>query len=401
MSHSYWSDSLPTAAAMTIYLVLVFSIHALPNIWFGEFEFATSALKIIAMLATIITCICIAAGVGSDPPVEHNYNWNSAPAFPHSFKSVAVTFTYAAWATGGQEIMGLSAGEAKMPRWDMPRACNNLFARILVLYEVSVILITVLVPYTDERLLGSGTVAASPFVIAMTDAGIKGLPDFLNAIILLGLVAIGAESLYISSRCMVSMSRMNMFPKWCGRVDRHGRPYTALIVTAIGATICTYINCSSTGGIIFTWFSSISATCYFISWMVIAVSNIRMRKAIKVQNDDVWQLPYAWKLRAFPATAVYLFVMSAFVLFSAGYVGLFPPGVGTATAEGFFQIFLGPPVWLAAFLGYKLYFRTSLTDLSKVDLKTGRYPLTEKDIEYLDNYYSQPWYKRALSYVRF
>jgi len=271
----------------------------------------------------------------------------------------------------------------------------------MAFYELGVIFITILVPYNDSRLLGTSTVAASPFVIAMVDAGVKGLPDMMNAVILLGLTAIGAESLYISSRALVAMAEMNMAPKIFARVDKKGRPRWSLIVSAIFATLFTYINCSSTGGVIFTWFSSVSATVYFMSWMCISISNIQMHKAIKLQGDNVWSLPYAWKLRGYPFTAVFLFVLSFLVLFGTGYVSLFPIGGAPPSAETFFETFLGVPIWIVCYFGYKLWFKTKIQDPATADLHTGRMPLNEEDIAVFDRYYAQPTWKRAVSYVRF
>lgn len=104
---------------------------------------------------------------------------------------------------GGEEIMGITADEAKMLRWDMPRAFKSLFVRITVFFIGSVILIGILVPYTDLALLGTSNTGGSPFVIAMNHAGIKALTDLLNAVILIGLLAIGSESLYISPRVLL------------------------------------------------------------------------------------------------------------------------------------------------------------------------------------------------------
>ena len=385
---------------MTVYLVLVFTLHAFPNKWFAEFEFITSSLKVIIMLIVLFCCIAILGGAGNGSGTSHAGNYDSASAaFPNSFKGVAATFTLAAWATGGQEIMGLTAGEAHRPRYDMPRACNNLFWRILIFFDLSIIFTTLLVSRENSNLLNSSTVAASPFVIAMQQAGIKVLPDILNAIILLGLVAIGAESMYISSRVMVSSARMGFAPAILGRIDKKGRPYWALAVTGVFSTICTYINCSNTGGIIFTWFSSITATVYFMTWIVMGITNIQFHRAIDIQKRDFWVQPYAWKLRGFPVTAVTLTVLSLFVLIMTAWVAGAPVG-GGGNAESFFEIFLGVPIWVAAFLFWKILKRSKFAKLEEVDLDTGRRPLSADDIAFLDKYYSQPMWNRALSYVR-
>jgi amino acid transporter len=294
--------------------------------------------------------------------------------------------------------MGISAGETKFPRWDMPRSCNTLVARIVVFYMLSIIMITILVPHNDPLLLGTSTVAASPFVIAMTRAGIKVLPDIVNVIILIGLCAIGSESLFISSRVMTAMARMKLMPQVLGRVDKKGRPYVSLIVTALSATACTYINCANTGAIIFTWFSSISSTVYFLAWMTISVSNWQMHRAIKAQNDPAWQLKWAFKNKFGPTASIYLFVTSFLVLFATGYVSLYPIG-GKKSVENFFQTFLAPPLFVVLYFGYKIIFKTKLVRPSEADLVSGRRPLTEADIAMLDAYAALPLYKRALSYM--
>ncbi|KAJ5217934.1 uncharacterized protein N7498_000033 [Penicillium cinerascens] len=390
----YWTTSIPTAACMAMYLFVVFFVHCFPSRWFGEFEFYTAAVKITAMFIMLFACIAMIAGAGPTGSTDHGDNYTKLPVFPNGFKGVAQTFLLAVWATGGQEIMGITAGEAQRPRWDMPRACKNLFMRIIVFYGASTIFLGILVPYNNPRLLATGTVAASPFAIALVNAGIRVLPDILNAIIILGLVTLGVESVYVSSRVMTAMSTMGMIPRVFSRLDRQGRPYWSLLFTAAWSTTMTFINCSNTGAVIFTWFSSIAATIYVLAWMFIAITNWRLRKAIQVQNDSAWKLPYAFKLSAYPATSVYLFHTSLFVLLSTGYVSLFPIGVPTSPTV-FFETFLGVPIFLAVYLSYKVICRTKFVNPAKADLQTGRRPLTEDDILFLDSYYSKPAWRRS------
>lgn len=294
--------------------------------------------------------------------------------------------------------MGITNGEAKLPRWNLPRAVNNLVVRLFLFFGSAVIFITLLVPHTDPRLLGVSNLAASPFVIAMENAGIKGLPDLLNVVVLIGLCAIGAESLYLTSRMGTSMARMGLFPKMFGRIDKKGRPYISLAFSAALATILTYINCSNTGGVIFTWFSSVGSTVYFIAYLVIAVTNWRMRKAFKVQNDDPLTLQYAYRNKAYPLGSVFLFISGIFVICSTFYLSLFPIDAPTK-ASTFFETFLCIPLFIVLYVGYKIIHKTKIVDPAKADLQSGRRPLTKEDIAFFDAYYSQPMYKRFLSYV--
>ncbi|XXH01235.1 hypothetical protein Hte_007589 [Hypoxylon texense] len=395
---TYWTTELPVAACMTIYLFVVFSIHFLPNRWFAEFEYITASVKVIMMIIVIFTCIAMLAGAGPTGTTHHAENYTSLPAFPNGFKGIAQCFLLASFSCGGQELLGITNGEAKLPRWNLPRAINSLAVRLFLFFGSAVIFIPLLVPYTDSRLLGPSNLAASPFVIAMENAGIKGLPDFLNVVVLIGLCALGAESLYITSRLGTAMARMQLFPRFMGVVDSKGRPYMALISSSLLAIILTYINCSNTGGIIFTWFSSVGSTVYFIAYLVIAVTNWRMRKAFQVQNGNPLKLKHAYENKVYPLGSIFLFVSGVFVIGSTFYISLFPIDA-SSSASGFFQTFLCVPLFIVLYVGHKLIYKTKIVDPATADLQSGRRPLSDEDIAFLDNYYSKPMYKRFLSYV--
>jgi amino acid transporter len=83
---TYWTDEIPTAACMTMYLAVVFSIHFLPNRWFAEFEWFTAVLKILIMFVILIACIVMVAGGGPTGTTHHAQNYNDLPAFPNGFK---------------------------------------------------------------------------------------------------------------------------------------------------------------------------------------------------------------------------------------------------------------------------------------------------------------------------
>lgn len=89
--------------------------------------------------------------------------------------------TQAAFSFIGTEIVAIAAGEAKNPRRNLPKAIKRVYIRILLFYIGGTTIIGLLVPSNDPRLNLKGakahTAAASPFVIAIQAAGIKGLPS--------------------------------------------------------------------------------------------------------------------------------------------------------------------------------------------------------------------------------
>ena len=105
----------------------------------------------------------------------------------------------AIWAAGDQGFIGVMGGEAESPRYSMAHSANLVPWRVGVLYLVSVVLISLIVPADDSCLLGSSSSAASPLVIAVQNAGIKGIPDVINARMIIGVTAIALESIFLPS----------------------------------------------------------------------------------------------------------------------------------------------------------------------------------------------------------
>jgi yeast amino acid transporter len=140
------------------------------------------------------------------------------------------------------------AGEAQNPRLAMAHATKLVPVRVTVIYMTTVVLISFLVPIENDSLFGGSGTAASPYVIGMTLAGVKGIPDFLNVIIIIGISAVAAESIYIASRIMRTMSAQGFLPKIVRHVDHRGRPTTSLVITIVIAYAMAYINLSSKSG---------------------------------------------------------------------------------------------------------------------------------------------------------
>ena len=89
-----------------------------------------------------------------------------------------------------------TAAEAESPRRDLPTAARYMYILPIGFYMVGIFLVGLCIDYKDPRLphphisfvsaLGSRlngvfTVERSPFGIVVINAGIRGLPSFLNA----------------------------------------------------------------------------------------------------------------------------------------------------------------------------------------------------------------------------
>ncbi|CAF4554413.1 unnamed protein product [Rotaria sp. Silwood1] len=246
---NYWTTSINVGVWITIFLVALFIINLFGVRGYGEVEFYMSIIKVIAVLGFIVLGIVLAAGGGPNHQYLGGKYWHNPGPFANGFKGVCTVFVTAAFAFSGTELVGLAAAEAANPRTTIPRATKQVFWRITIFYIVSLTLIGCLVPYTSPRLLNglsSYDASASPFVIAIEDAGIKVLPSIFNAVILCAVLSVGNSSVYGASRTLCALAECGQAPKIFAYVDRKGRPLFAIALSMLLGLIA-YINCAKVG----------------------------------------------------------------------------------------------------------------------------------------------------------
>ena len=113
------------------------------------------------------------------------------------------------------------------------------------------------VPYDDENLINASGTLGSPFVIAIERANVMWLAHIINGFIFLTVISCGITSAYVASRSLTALSDLKLIHPFFGRKDVKGRPYVALAISCtIGGGLC-YLNCSSTGSQVYSWFSAL------------------------------------------------------------------------------------------------------------------------------------------------
>jgi len=91
--------------------------------------------------------------------------WENPGAFHNGFKGLCTVFVTAAFTFAGTELVGLASAETADPRKSLPTAIKQVFWRISIFYVVSLVVVGLLVPYNEPRLLGAASIAdaaASP-----------------------------------------------------------------------------------------------------------------------------------------------------------------------------------------------------------------------------------------------
>jgi len=264
----YWKSGLNVGIFITIFLALVVCINLAGVRGYGEAEFVFSIIKVIAVVGFIIVGIVIDCGGGPSHQYLGTHTWYDPGAFANGFKGVCSVFVTAAFSFAGTELVGLAAAECENPRRTLPRATKQVFWRITLFYMVSLTVIGCLVPYNNPQLLNgtsSVDVKASPFVIAIHNAGIRVLPDIMNVVILISVLSVGNSSTYGSTRTITALAEIGQAPRIFAYIDKKGRPLVTLVI-ALALGCLAYINIAPVGATVFNWLLALSGLSSFFTW---------------------------------------------------------------------------------------------------------------------------------------
>ncbi|GAE00004.1 histidine permease, putative [Paecilomyces variotii No. 5] len=377
---SFWTDKVPTAAWLSIFLVLIFLINISAVKVFGEAEVIMSTIKLFWIFVVIISCIIISAGGGPTHQKTGFQYWNSDP-FTHGFKGFLSVMGTCIFAMSGSEMGGIVAAEASNPKRAVPKAVSSIWLRLTLFYVIGALMVTITVSPKDPNLFGGSGINASPFVIAFRNGGIPGLAHAMNAIIFVSVFSSGNAQGYAGSRTPIGLANIGMAPAIFKKCDRQGRPWAGIALTfLIGGGLC-YLNVSNSGATVFTWFSNLTSLCTLYTWGIIFLSHIRFRRAWKVQGHSTEELP--WKTWTYPLGAYWGLAWCIILIIVEFYIAVWPLGE-KSSAKNFFANYISVVAMLVLYIASKIYYRGPFwIKAENIDLHTGRryYPSDDTEKE--------------------
>lgn len=240
---------------------------------------------------------------------------------------------------------------------------------------VSLLLVGLLVPYDDERLLsgGSASASASPFVIAIQNAGIQTLPSIMNVVILIAVLSVGNSSVYGSSRTLAALANQRQAPQILGYVDRSGRPLVGILISMAFGLIA-YTAVSNSNGDVFDWLLALSGLSSIFTWLTICLCHIRFRSAWKLAGHSLDEIAFTAQTGVIGSWLGFIF--NALVFVAQFWVGFAPIGYKDMTASelviNFFQAYLAAPIIILSYVSYKWWFKTKFVSLKDIDLQSGQ-----------------------------
>ncbi len=256
-------------------------------------EFVLSIIKVAACVGFIIFGIIVnIGGVGDRGYLGATY-WRDPGPFKNGFSGFTSVFVIAAASFGGTELVGLAAAESQDPRKAIPLATRQVFLRITFFYIVNLFILSLILPSTDLRLAhASGANSrASPFVLAIEDAGVKVLPSIFNTVIAISVISVANSSTFGSTRAMQAMAERGMAPKFLAYVDKAGRPLWCVVIQ-LSFGLLGYIGATPQGLTVFNWLLAISGLSYCFVWGSCCLAHIRFRLAWQYYGYDLRLIPY-------------------------------------------------------------------------------------------------------------
>lgn len=358
----YWLPETPSWVWAGGFLVLLTGLNALSARAYGEGEFWLATIKVITIIVFLAAGIAMILGIiGGTSPGISNWTTGEAP-FVGGPIAIFAIFMVAGFSFQGTEMIGIAAGESQNPRRDVPRALTSVFWRIMLFYIGAMVVIGLLIPYTDPNLLtaAEGDINISPFTLIFERAGIAFAAAAMNAVILTAVLSAGNSGLYVSARMLFALAQEGKAPKIFTRVNKGGVPIPALLATAaVGAVgfIASLISPDAA----YLWLVNVSGLAGFITWVGIAVAHYRFRRAYLGQGNSLKDLPYVAPF--FPAGPIIAFIMCLLVIGGQNY-----DAVLSGNWAGVMSSYIGLPVFLAVWFIHALTTGDKLIPLNKVDV---------------------------------
>jgi amino acid transporter len=129
----------------------------------------------------------------------------------------------------GPEYISMVAAEAKHPRIYIKSAFKTVYWRFGVFFIGGAICVGIIIAHNDTGLVeaitsGESSAAASPYILAMKNLGIKGLPDLCSALMLTSVFSAGNTYTYAATRALHGLAINGRAPKFLCLHNEEGYP---------------------------------------------------------------------------------------------------------------------------------------------------------------------------------
>jgi lysine-specific permease len=355
----FWFPHSSTFLWSALFLIIMFGLNYLSVKAYGESEYWFSMIKVVTIIIFLIVGLLLILGIMGGKAVGFtNFTAGHSP-FHGVFLAILGIFMVAGFSFQGTELVGIAAGESENPEKNVPKAIRQIFWRILLFYVFAILVIGLLIPYTNPNLVSSDLkdIAVSPFTLVFKRAGLAVAASVMNAVILTSVLSAGNSGMYASTRMLWVLAKEGKAPKLFAQVDKRGVPVNALLATAfIG--MFAFLASLFGQGTVYMWLLNASGMSGFIAWLGIAMTHYRFRKAYVAQGRNLDDLPF--KARWFPFGPIFAFVLCLIVILGQNYGAFIGDKIDW---NGIAISYIGLPLFLLLWFGYKWSKKTKVVSL--------------------------------------
>jgi yeast amino acid transporter len=255
---------------------------------------------------------------------------------------------------------------------------------------VTVFLLGMVVPYNSKLLLTANSAStsanASPFVVAVKIAGIEALPGVLNGCILLFVLSAANSDLYIATRTIYGLATEGLAPAFLRRTNKSGVPVYCVLCCSIFACI-GFLNVSTGSAIVFTYFTNLVTVFGMLAWLALLITHVFFVRARRAQGVADIQLRYKAPLGIW-GSYFGIFAITILILIKNFSVFVHSDVAGGTYGDfdykNFITGYLGVPIFIVMFVGYKVFYKTELRSPATMDLFTGKQAVDDEENEWLE-----------------
>lgn len=345
---------------------------------YGEAEFWLSGGKVILIIMLyFFTFITMCGGNPRHDAYGFRYWREPGPMAEYlatGDKGRFEGFLGALWAASfcivGPEYISMVSGEAKRPRTYIKNAFKTVYWRFGAFFILGALCVGIVIPYNDPTLVdiltgnqgGSGTAAASPYVIAMKNLAIPVLPHITNALLVTSIFSAGNTYTYCATRSLYGLAIEGRAPKFLRKCTRKGVPIYCFCIVMV-FPLLSFLQVSSGSAKVLTWLVNLITAGGLIDFIVMMITFLAFYRACKAQGVDRKSLPYCGWFQPYGTWFGLVFLIC--VVFCYGYSVFLP---GAFTIEDFFSYYTMLGVAPILFVVWKLIHKTKVIPAHEVDL---------------------------------
>ncbi|MDU4094811.1 MAG: D-serine/D-alanine/glycine transporter [Pantoea sp.] len=274
---------------------------------FGELEFWFAIIKIVAIVALIVTGIVLVAMHYPSPgggTASLSNIWNEGGMFPKGLSGFFAGFQIAVFAFVGVELVGTAAAETHDPHKVLPRAINAIPLRVIMFYVLALMVIMAVTPWNHV------VADRSPFVEMFMLIGLPAAASIVNFVVLTSAASSANSGIFSTSRMLYGLAEQGVAHRAFGRLSARAVPTAGLLFSClcllVGVALIYLIPNVMT---VFTMVTTVSAILFMFVWSIILCSYLAYRKKYPQRHQQSqFKMPLG-KLMCWVCMAFFVFVI--------------------------------------------------------------------------------------------